>query len=161
MATTVHFISNAPDARLFNVWINLREFTVALNVAHQIKRKLSLEFMQEVLISVQYRLMHLVYNIQDTQEVLRIAILAMSTSVFFGSHSIPEHFRCLAGEFRNALQSVEQHLSDQWLRLKLWLIFVGKLSVLRDPRDSSWLTKQLLEIKVALGLRNGLRQGKF
>lgn len=56
---------NAADIRVVNVWLDLRDFTVSVNLAHQTGRKIAPVLFQEVLISVQYRLYHLAYGTHD------------------------------------------------------------------------------------------------
>lgn len=143
--TPLHTVCDVPDIRLVNVWLDLHELTTAINLSHQTQCKLSSGLFQEALVSVQYRSQHLIYSLDDTQEVLRVAMLAISTTLLLETHDVSIKYRHLAEKLRVALRSLEQNENDKRLQLTLWLIFVGKLSLLDGPEDSQWLGKKLLE----------------
>jgi hypothetical protein len=48
-----------PDLKLINVWLDLYEISRATNIATQTGRKLQPDLLQDVMISVQYRLLNL------------------------------------------------------------------------------------------------------
>lgn len=143
---------SAPDIRLVNVFLDLREFTTSINLAHQTQRKIPPSLFQEVLISVQYRLQHLSYAINDKQETLRLAMLAFSTTLFLEAHSAPLYCKSLSCLLREALRVLGQGNDCTELELKLWLFFVGRISILNLPEDQSWLEARVLKINEALGL---------
>ncbi|GAD92297.1 hypothetical protein PVAR5_0887 [Paecilomyces variotii No. 5] len=142
--TPLHTVCDLPDIRLVNVWLDLHELTTAINLSHQTKCKLSAGLFQEALISVQYRLQNLIYNIDDAQEIMRVAMLAISTTLFIDTRDISTKYRLLSEKLRVALQSLEQNANGKWLQLTLWLIFIGKLLVLDGPEDGLWLGEKLL-----------------
>jgi hypothetical protein len=145
----------APDIRLVNVWLDLREFIVSVNLAHQTKRNISPGLFQEVLISVQYRLHHLAYSSHDRQETLRLSMLALSASLLLGVHSLhsrPLHCVQLEAGLRESVQAFDQASSKAFLELKLWLVYLGRMSVLDLPEDQPWLAQNLRRTTRALGL---------
>ena len=160
VTTPVHSVCDNPDMRLVNVWLDLREFATAVNLAHQTQRKLSPGLFQEALISVQYRLQHLSYDGQDRHEILRATMLAASMTIFLEIRSIPVQYQHLARQLRAMLRSLKSHAHGEWLRLNLWFIFVGRVSVLDTPEDCLWLREQMLITSRALELKSwgGVRQ---
>lgn len=146
---------DASDIRLVNVWLDLQEFTTSVNLAHQTKRKMSPVLFQEVLISVQYRLHHLAYSRHDTQETLRLAMLVLSASLFLGGHSLhssPLHCKQQGELLRASLRAFDYKGSKTYLQLKLWLVYLGRMTVLDSPEDQPWLDKTLFGMIKALGL---------
>lgn len=134
------------------MWLDLREFVKAINLAHQTGRNISTELFQEALISLQYRLQCLTYNIQDLQETVRLSMLALSTSIFLEKDGIELRCTALAEELRTALQLVQYSANTDYLKLTLWLLVIGRVSVLDSPEDSCWLKAKLSTTSQALGL---------
>lgn len=140
------------DFRLQNVWLDLREFVNAINLAHQTGRNLSTDLFQETLISLHYRLQCLTYSIQDVQEVFRLSMLALSTSMLLKNDG--DEFRCvlLAEPLRTALQLMQCSINIDELKFALWLLVVARVSALDSPEDSCWLKEKLFTTSQALGL---------
>jgi hypothetical protein len=83
--TAIHFLlpgNSKPDPRVVNVWHDLYEFSREANIATQVGRKLEANILQEVMISVQYRLLYLQYGEDDAYELLKMVMLAYSTTIF-------------------------------------------------------------------------------
>jgi hypothetical protein len=150
--TPIQTTCKMPDIRLVNVWIDLREFVKAINLAHQTGRNLSTELFQEALISLQYRLQCLAYSIQDLQENFRLSMLALSTSMLLEKDGLELRCTALAKELRTALQLIECDVNNYGLKLTLWLLVVGRVSVLASPEDSCWLKAKISTTSQALGL---------
>jgi hypothetical protein len=140
------------DFRLQNVWLDLREFVNAINLAHQTGRNISTDLFQETLISLHYRLQCLTYSIQDVQEVLRLSMLALSTSMLLDNDGF--EFRCvlLAEELRTALKLMQCSINIDELKLSLWLLVVARVSVLDSPEDLCWMKEKLFTTSQALRL---------
>jgi hypothetical protein len=152
--TPLDTICEIPDLRLANVWNDLHELTIAINLANQTKRKLSPMLFQEALVSVQYRLQHLSYEIHDLHELLRIALLVFSTATFLQANLISVYHKNLIKHLEIILRSTNHHHDQQWLKLILWLIFVSQLSGICTPEDYSWMHGQMLQTKRSLKLRD-------
>lgn len=149
--TPVHSVCENPDIRLVNVWLDLREFTMAVNLAHQTQREISSDLFQEALISVQYRLLHLSYNAHDNHETLRAAMLAFSSIVLFETPDLTEPRRHLVINLQRILQSIQGDTDTKWLKITLWLVFIYRASGLGSP-DDSWLDDLWLKTTLSLGL---------
>jgi len=142
-ASPWHALVDAPDIRLVNVWLDLREFTMSVNLARQTKRKISPVLFQEVLISVQYRLHHLDFSSHDPQETLRLTMLAFSASLFLDVHSHPLRYEQLASALRKSLQAFPRKDDRSCLELELWLLFIARMAVLNTREDQPWLEQRL------------------
>ncbi|KAH8892276.1 hypothetical protein GQ53DRAFT_686240 [Thozetella sp. PMI_491] len=154
--TPLNAASSEPDERLVNVWLDFREFTQAVNLAFQTGHRIGVRMFQEIVISVHYRLLHLAYDPNDQLEAVRLAMLALATSIFLKIHDIPGNYRHLAQQVRRSLQSVELSGTAPWTKLVLWIFFVARLSVLPGAEDESWLHERVLQLTHALSLHSWL-----
>lgn len=151
--TAVHLLcgDSDPDPRMVNIWLDLYEFSRAANIATQTRRKLETDLLQEVMISVQYRLSHAEYDNDDVHELLRIVLLAYSTIIFpsifchFGVPPIsyPSLSKCLDGvliKFKKPSKNISKVL--------LWLLVIIRIQVL----DNALIEDQLFQTVQALNL---------
>ncbi|KAH8889177.1 hypothetical protein GQ53DRAFT_842910 [Thozetella sp. PMI_491] len=152
--TPLHDLSDNPDIRLVNTWLDLRRFTTALNLAYQTRRKVSSRLVQESVISVQYRLMYLAYDDLEKFETIRVAMLAFSMTLLTEMNGVLTVYWHLIGQLRQQLQSLKHNGDERWSRMILWFTFIGRLSVLGTSDDSTWLRTQLCSTKCALDLVN-------
>jgi hypothetical protein len=137
---------------MVNIWYDLYEFSKAANIAAQTGRKLEPDLLQEIMISVQYRLLNLAYDDKDAHELLRIAMLAYSTTIlpilfsqFGATPSIS--YPSLHSVLQKALNTFEQ-TSNEKLKALLWLLVIVGISVL----DSAPTDLQLSQVIQSLSL---------
>jgi hypothetical protein len=152
-ATAPHLLigDSESDPKLINVWHDLYEISRAANIATQTGQKLQLDLLQDVMISVQYRLLHLQYDNNDTHELLRIVMLIYSTTILppllslFGAAglSYPSLPDCLQGFLITLDLS-----SNQKLEALLWLLVIIKMKV----SDNEFTAHQLAQTVQALNL---------
>jgi len=172
----VYPTDDIPDWRLVNIWLDLREFSRAANLAFQTGRKLSAELFQEVVISAQYRLLQLpgfsndhvesseegnapTRSIQET--VFHLGMLAFSATTFLSLEGMPMRYNGLGAKVRRSvvkLSEIDKETVDtkDWkgfLHMKLWYLFVANISVMNGPDDEQLLVAQLAETLVKLGLK--------
>jgi hypothetical protein len=140
------------DWRLLNVWVDLRELTTAVDLAHRTKQLMSPFLFQETLVSVQYRLQHLIYNDHDQRGILRNALLVFTTITFLQDSIITTPRQALIRQLRPAIYSTYRRCEKAWLELILWLIFVSALSRIETAADYYWLQQQTLHTSQALEL---------
>ncbi|KAH8896139.1 hypothetical protein GQ53DRAFT_640012 [Thozetella sp. PMI_491] len=148
-------LGKVPDARLVNVWADMREFAVSISLAMQADRKLEGEVVFEALMSILYRLQHLEYDRQDEHETLRLMMLAFATTIFFEGHGLESKYTFLASRVREVLQLREYGTSAQDARehrYNLWLLAVARVSILDGPEDHGWLVDRQVAVKQALEL---------
>ncbi|KAK0111454.1 hypothetical protein ONS95_001811 [Cadophora gregata] len=128
----------APDTNMLAVYSDLQEFSRAANLAAQTGRKLEPDLLQDVMISIQYRLLHLKYENSDPHELLRVIMLDYSATVLlllfcqFGAYvwlNFPSLQVCLRIH-------VQTGSSNERSRVWLWLLVVVGLSQLDcDMKD--------------------------
>jgi hypothetical protein len=136
--TAIHFLlpsDSKPDPRMVNVWHDLHELSRAANIATQTGRKLDANLLEEVMISVQYRLLHSQYGEDDTHELLRVVMLAYSTTIFpllfFQFGATPLNCPSLPSYLRRFLIIPKQASSEE-LKAMLWLLVIVRMSILDD-----------------------------
>ncbi|RDW62815.1 hypothetical protein BP5796_11117 [Coleophoma crateriformis] len=148
--TAMHLLCGKtnPDPRLVNVWLDLYEFSKAVNIATQTGRTVEFELFQETMISIQYRLLHLDYLDDKAQELLRIVMLEYATKIYppLFSHfsTAPMRYPSLRGCLQYYLTTVEQSSNEQSKAL-LWLITTLKLLFLDDELKGTQLS-QILQV---------------
>jgi hypothetical protein len=173
-ATIIHKVCpNPPDHRLVNVWLDLREFCTAANLAVQTKLKIDAKLFQEVVLSVNYRLLLLEYDDKASvdEAILRLGMLAFSITAFLQIPQMPVRYVDLTAKLRRSVlllpcigQQYYQRIVGQhdgevdmavFLRLKLWFLSVAyrHLSLPGGPEGEGDLLAWLVyETLVSLGL---------
>jgi hypothetical protein len=148
--TPIHTVCSDPDARLINIWLDLREFAKGANLALQTNRKLSPRLFQETLISILYRLLFLSYAEADAQEAFRMLMIHVSTSILFStqsnnaSYSQHEHMLIPALRMMNSFQ-------DTSPKLWLWTAFIARLRQ-QPPKDYRWLNESMFRRICGVGI---------
>ena len=104
-----------PDSRLLAIHSDLHEFSRAANLAAQTGRKLEPDLLQDVMVSIQYRLLHLKYDSKDAHELLRVVMLAYSTTV------LPLLFSQVGGYSSLDFPSLQDCLHTHSERARIWL----------------------------------------
>ncbi|KAF3402134.1 hypothetical protein DPV78_003556 [Talaromyces pinophilus] len=141
------------DERLTNVWLDLRELTTAVDLAHQTRRRLSPMLFQETLLSVLYRLERLAFDAQSRNEILRKAKLVFATTTFLYTGLISMHHLDLVRDLREYFDSSDLYSNQQSLELCLWIIYVVGPG-LDVSHDRTWLCWRMLQISRALNLHS-------
>ncbi|KAB5583625.1 hypothetical protein GE09DRAFT_1212200 [Coniochaeta sp. 2T2.1] len=143
--TELHgILGETPDARLVNVWIDLREFCRAANIAVATGRLLDPEPFQEVMTSVQYRLLHLGYESrvgreEAWHEAMRLAMLAFATTVFLRIHGMEMRYHDLGRRLKAAMLALGGARSGKEMEMLLWMAVVAGVAIFHAPADGSWL----------------------
>lgn len=161
IAKPMHDLCDPLDHRLSNVWNDLQELTLEINLAHQTGRYLSPHVFQEILISALYRLQTLQFPPCDLHEIFRIAMIAFSATIFTTCQDTSSQYGCIAVGLRQALLTLETlQQDDRQLRLSLWVVMIARVSVLGDSNDRLGLLPHLLKVLQALHLKswNDIRQ---
>lgn len=126
------------DQKLRNVFTDLQAFASVANKLVVSNRKLRPDLFQEIMLSIQYRLMLLEYDLdtQPIQEALRLGLLAFQTSVFIQMKSIRVKYDYLMERLRKAVSRVPETV-PALVDLKLWVLLMGAIALL-DP-EAGWL----------------------
>jgi hypothetical protein len=140
------------DPGMVNIWYDLFEFSRAANISSQTGRKLEPDLLQEVIISVQYRLLNLEYDDKDVHELLRVVLLAYSTTILpllFVQFGAPSPF--IYPSLESCLQRsliISDQFSNEEFKVWLWLLVVMGISV----PDSTLIDPHLAQIIKDLNL---------
>lgn len=142
-----NFITSNVDNKLQNVFYDLRAFSSVASRLVRSQTKLRPELFQEIMMSIQYRLLLLRYDTAPTSEALRIGLLAYQTSVFLQMHGTKIKYDFLADQLTNAIQNLPE-FDPVLVHLKLWLVFIGSIAVLDS--DEPWLVSLVRRLTLDL-----------
>ncbi|KAB5585505.1 hypothetical protein GE09DRAFT_1277029 [Coniochaeta sp. 2T2.1] len=151
-------LGETPDAKLVNVWVDLREFCRAANIAVATGRLLDPDLFQEVMTSVQYRLLHLRYGDGDGDgtgredtwhEAVRLSMLALATTVFLRIHGMEMRYHDLGRRLKAAMLALGGASGGKKKReMLLWMAVVAGVAIFHGPVDGSWLREYAREADV-------------
>lgn len=150
---TLELLAEVHDTRLRHVLADAREFCTIANLAHVTGRKMKPHLFQEIMVSLQYRLLHLDYSASGCSamdEAIRLAILCFTTTVFLQVAGIGTRYYRLAAQFRKALLSLEIPTTQSSWHLRLWMLVAAAIST--PLKSCKWLQVALIE---------GLNQGQI
>ena len=160
-------ISCLQDHKLVNVWNDVRDFSAVANVLVNSEDKLQPELFQEIMLSLQYRLLTLEYdvNTQSLKELVRLGLLAYETTIFLQIPGTRVKYHTLAEQLKYAIAVVgecdvttdSQHL-EGIQELKLWILVTASVAII-EPEDD-WLRENiaLLLLKIGITTWLGLRK---
>lgn len=116
----------------------MRSFSSVADKLVVSQHKLRPELFQEIMISIQYRLLLLNYSLQThcVEEALRVGLLAFQTSMFLQMHGTKIKYEFLGDRLRQAIQALPEN-SATLKQLKLWLAFVSSIAIVDS--DEPWL----------------------
>ncbi|KAK3904890.1 hypothetical protein C8A05DRAFT_42094 [Staphylotrichum tortipilum] len=157
------------DPRLLNILHDLQEFSLAANLASQTGCSIPAPLFHETLVSVQYRLLALrdEDDFDDDSDhthrmdasparLLRLGMLAFSTTTFLQIQQLPLRYADLARRMRGCVRRLgrvgEASLSQEEARLALWFLFVATVSVLGGEGDEEGVVGAARRVAGGLGL---------
>ncbi|OIW27676.1 hypothetical protein CONLIGDRAFT_444179 [Coniochaeta ligniaria NRRL 30616] len=146
--TDLYDVLASPDQRLVNVWVDLKEFCRAANIGVVTGRKLDPELFQEVMTSVQYRLLHLDYGGGSGEggawhEAIRLSMLAFATTVFLKIRGLEIGYEDLSRRLRAAMLALDYAGDAVEREMMLWMAFVAGMSMFHGRVDGGWLKDYL------------------
>jgi Fungal specific transcription factor domain len=138
-----------------NTGADLRKFCNSANIAFLTGSKIDGEIFQEILISVQYRLMTLKFSDDDDDdndkegklnEALRLALLTFSNTVFLQLRGMKVRFSILSLQLKDALRSQVAWADLRRLKtVSLWILFIAAIAAVNDE-DDVWLMPLINEL---------------
>lgn len=133
------------DTKLQHVFCDLRDFTRTANMLITSKDKLQPELFQEIMVSIQYRLLLLEYPLasQSLEAAIRNGLLAFEASIFLQVPGMKIKYPAMTDRLRFAIDVVNAS-TPAFADLKLWLLFIGSISFI----DSTelWLISAIIEL---------------
>ncbi|KAH7149049.1 hypothetical protein B0J13DRAFT_295836 [Dactylonectria estremocensis] len=135
------------DYRLKNVFTDLQGFSAMANVFIPSHQKLKPELFQEIMLSIQYRLLLLEYpvDVRPLEESIRIGLISFESTLVLHT---PKLGVKLTSDFfyhqlRRGIENIRAE-SQEIADLKLWLLLVGSIIVFKG--DETWLLDSINEL---------------
>ncbi|KAJ4265363.1 hypothetical protein NW762_004651 [Fusarium torreyae] len=130
------------DYRLQNVFKDLRDFSSLANRLTPGCQKLKPEAFQEIMLSIQYRLLILDYSCDPNpiQEAMRVGLLAYESTIFLQIQGTKLKSDDFSQRLREAIQAIAV-LGEATANIKLWLLLVGSMMVFDGNED--WLVQSI------------------
>jgi hypothetical protein len=125
-----------PSHDVLSVFADLRTFSASANMAAQTTRKIDPELFQEVLISVNYRLMLLEskkLGADGSFELLCLAMLAFSASVFLQTACHGMIFGILTTKIVSIMSGIGWATNAMPSAVNLWIQFMLAMTSLKTP----------------------------
>lgn len=126
------------DPKIRSVFQDLRAFASVADGLIATKSKLRPELFQEIMMSIQYRLLLLETRLeaQPIEEAIRLGLIAFQTSVFLQMYGTKVKYEFLNDQLASAIQSFPES-SPALVQLKTWLAFIASIAVLDS--NEPWL----------------------
>ncbi|KAH6884820.1 hypothetical protein B0T10DRAFT_96952 [Thelonectria olida] len=133
------------DYKLKNVFNDARDFAYVANQLIPSHEKLPPELFQEIMLSIQYRILLLEYPVetQPLEESIRLGLLAFESTVFLQIPGVKIRSGVLSSQLREAIEKLNAS-SLVVADMKLWLLLVGSICVFEG--SESWLVESINEL---------------
>ncbi|KAM0245964.1 hypothetical protein ACHAQJ_010399 [Trichoderma viride] len=123
---TVKMLHKTISQKLFTVLLDMQRFSQLVNTFVNSQNKLQIDFFQETMLSIQYRLLYLSYSF-DTQfldEAVRIGLLAYQAFIFLYIPGSNSRYDFLAKRFHYIIYRLDDSTIEA-ANFKLWMLFIG------------------------------------
>ncbi|EKJ76408.1 hypothetical protein FPSE_03407 [Fusarium pseudograminearum CS3096] len=130
------------DWRLQNAFKDLRDFSALANKLSPGAQKLEPEAFQEIMLSIQYRLLQLDFSSHPDplQEALRVGLLAYESTIFLQIQKTKLKSESFEIQFREAIQGIPVQ-GEAVANVKLWLLLIGAIMVFEGSEE--WLVQSI------------------
>lgn len=133
-------------SELAGAWKTMTGFSFVINFAAESQHLIPTKTMLDTMASVMYRLLFLNFEAGSLDEMVRLSLLAFSTSVFLFWKKLGLSYTQLATAYKDCLARLDCSLVSP--ELLLWFLLVGAVSIL-EPDDDKWVRPW---IRVNIGL---------
>jgi hypothetical protein len=145
MSSEVRHFVDGMDHRLRNIFADLQAFGSVANKLVNSRRKLRPDLFQEIMLSIQYRLMLLEYDTEEQpiEEAIRLGLLSFQTSVFIQMKAIRVKYDYIMVRLKTSLSHFPETtpgLAD----LKLWIHLMAAIA-LYDP-EQTWIEEGICRL---------------
>lgn len=142
--TTVALLSmmDSWDYKLKSAFKDLRDFSALANQLIPARRKLEPEIFQEIMLSVQYRLLVLEYSLDEhpLREAIRLGLLAYESTIFLQIQGVKLKSDLFTSQLREAIEAIPVE-GEAIANVKLWLLLIGSM-VIFDSK-APWLAQSI------------------
>ncbi|KAI0139588.1 hypothetical protein F4776DRAFT_616844 [Hypoxylon sp. NC0597] len=128
------------NGQLVMIWTTMERFCSIINFAAKSKSRIPKEIFLNTMASVMYGLIDMEFDVRSTDEVIRLGLLAFSSSVFLQWKQMRMSYAHFSALYKDCLMRVD--FSNIPAQLQLWLLMVGAISVFGKV-DNEWLEPPL------------------
>jgi hypothetical protein len=130
------------DYKLKSAFKDLRDFSALANQLIPARRKLEPEIFQEIMLSVQYRLLVLEYLLDEhpLREAIRLGLLAYESTIFLQIQGVKLKSDLFTSQLREAIEAIPVE-GEAIANVKLWLLLIGSM-VIFDSK-APWLAQSI------------------
>ena len=140
------------DKKLSNIWADLREFTKSANLAFQTGKKMDCVLFQEILISIQYRLLYISNNSSHLDTIIHVGMLAFATNVFLQMQGFAMRFEKLSARLQHVTIGLQSFRDGSVLEFTLWLLHFARVTNVSVKNRDPWLEFEMSKALEALNL---------
>jgi hypothetical protein len=134
----IYFLDSL-DTRLGIVWDDISEVVRSANIAGQVKLMLDHELYNEVMVSIHYRLLNLEFEEHSRNEIIRLALLAFTSTLFLQWRNTKSRLEHLATGIKRSLSLLQSTAQAIPPCITLWIYVVGHIAVLDEQeQDTFW-----------------------
>ncbi|KAI0380590.1 hypothetical protein F5Y04DRAFT_257035 [Hypomontagnella monticulosa] len=126
------------DTRLQWIWDDMSELVRSLHIATLCKLGIDSDLYQEAMVSIHYRLLNLYFDINDTNESVRLALLGLASTLFLQWRGAKTRYEYLARRYRNALSRLTLGGISMPPQLSLWLYIIGVILIFDDDEKTGF-----------------------
>ncbi|KAH7230166.1 uncharacterized protein BKA55DRAFT_626160 [Fusarium redolens] len=135
-------VVQALGRRLYSIFKDVQGLSQLINDSHNSGQKIREMSLEELMTSIQSRLLLLEFNDNNVlPELLRLSLLAFLTTVFWSFPGVKFEYPHLANQLRQACLAFTPTTAGESY-LFAWALMVGATSVFHDP-DQTWLPQRL------------------
>jgi hypothetical protein len=135
-------VVQALGRRLYGIFKDVQGLSQLINDSHNSGQKIQEMSLEELMTSIQSRLLLLEFNDNNVlPELLRLSLLAFLTTVFWSFPGVKFEYPYLANQLRQACLAFTPTTAGESY-LFAWALMVGATSVFHDP-DQTWLPQRL------------------
>ncbi|KAM0425606.1 hypothetical protein ACHAPT_009137 [Fusarium lateritium] len=130
------------DYKLKSAFKDLRDFSALANQLIPSRRKLEPEMFQEIMLSVQYRLLVLEYSLDQhpLEEAIRLGLLAYESTIFLQIQGVKLKSDLFTKQLREAIEAIPVE-GEAMANVKLWLLLIGSIIVFDSK--APWLAQSI------------------
>ncbi|RSL45938.1 hypothetical protein CEP54_014074 [Fusarium duplospermum] len=130
------------DYKIKSAFKDLRDFSALANQLIPARQKLEPEIFQEIMLSVQYRLLVLEYSLDEhpLREAIRLGLLAYESTIFLQIQGVKLKSDLFASQLREAIEAIPVE-GEAIANVKLWLLLIGSM-VIFDSK-APWLAQSI------------------
>lgn len=132
------------DSRIIQAWQTMTRFCSLVNLATKAHGRIPWDVLLATMTSVMYPMQYLGFELGSLDELVRLALLVVSSHVFLQWRSVTVPFHHLATRYRHALLHLDSqnNLSASSSKSNSWFFMIGAVALFTES-DNHWLRPKL------------------